>query len=129
MAARDAQIIITATPSTTPLLFARDIAPGTHITAMGSDTPAKQELDPAILEKADAVVADSLSQTRERGEISHALKQTPRLQVHELGQVIESPDLGRTRTDQITVADLTGVAVQDIQIASAVYQALKKESP
>jgi ornithine cyclodeaminase len=128
MAARDAQIIITATPSTSPLLFARDIAPGTHITAMGSDTPAKQELDPAILEKADVVVADSLSQTRERGEISHALKQIPRLQVHELGQVIESPDLGRTRTDQITVADLTGVAVQDIQIASTVYQALKKES-
>jgi len=129
MAAEDAQIIITATPSSSSLLHAGDIGPGTHITAMGSDTPAKQELDPVILEKADIVVADSLSQTRERGEISHALKQgllSPD-RIHELGRVIESPDLGRTVETQITIADLTGVAVQDIQIASAVYQAMKKE--
>ncbi|MCP4721651.1 MAG: ornithine cyclodeaminase family protein, partial [Desulfobacteraceae bacterium] len=103
-----------------------DIRPGTHITAMGSDTPQKQELDSNILKKADLVVADSISQCRERGEISRALAagDLTKDKILELGQVIQSPTPARTSNRQITVADLTGVAVQDVQIASAVYKAL-----
>lgn len=119
-------LIITATPATAPLLRDADVRPGTHITAVGSDTPDKRELDPAILGRADVVVADSISQCLERGEIFHAIEAgvLARDRLVELGDVIADPSLGRTSDDQITVADLTGVAVQDIQISEAVYRAL-----
>ena len=114
------------TPATEPLLRADDIHPGTHITAIGSDAPHKQELDPGILARASLVVADSRAQCRERGEIAHALGAgaiSPD-QVRELGDVIAGNAPRRTDDDQITVFDSTGVAVQDIQIASAVARAM-----
>jgi ornithine cyclodeaminase len=120
-------LIVTATPSHTPLLRADQIRKGTHITAMGSDTREKNELEPAILQKADLVVADSIEQCRVRGEIFHALEAGVLRDgdAVELGKVISDPALGRTCDTQITVADLTGVAVQDIQISKAVYQVLR----
>ncbi|MBW2009867.1 MAG: ornithine cyclodeaminase family protein [Deltaproteobacteria bacterium] len=122
-------LIVTATPSKTPLLSVDMIRQGTHITAMGSDTPEKQELDPKILQKADIVVADSISQCLVRGEIYQAMKagMLEKERIVELGAVIVHPELGRTSEDQITIADLTGVAVQDIQIAKAVYHALESK--
>ena len=120
-------LIVTTTPATEPLLTADAIQAGTHITAMGSDTHHKQELDPAILTKADLIVADSIPQCLERGEIMQAIKHGA-IQADglvELGNVIAGKAAGRTREEQITVADLTGVAVQDIQITTAVYQALR----
>ena len=122
------QLIVTATPAKSPLLQVADVRRGTHITAMGSDTPEKQELDPAILEKADIVVADSIEQCLSRGEIHKALAagRLQREKVRELGRVITDKGLQRTSDDQITVADLTGVAVQDIQIAKAVFRAIDK---
>ena len=119
-------LIVTCTPSTRPLLEAGWIRPGTHITAMGSDTPSKQELDPAILAKADRVVVDSLSQSELRGEVYRAVSAGAigRDRLVELGRVIEDPGLRRASDDEITVADLTGVAVQDIQIAAAVFRAV-----
>ncbi len=120
-------LIITATPSKSPLLSADKVRKGTHITAMGSDTLEKIELDPKILQKADIVVADSISQCLLRGEIHQALKADvlEKERIVELGSVIVNPGLQRTSDDQITIADLTGVAVQDIQIAKAVYHALE----
>ena len=119
-------LIITATPSTTPLIDVKQIKPGTHITAMGSDTHQKQELDPMILQRADRVVADSIEQCLSRGEISKALQAdlVKKENLIELGDVIGGRQPGRTSDEQITVADLTGVAVQDIQIAKAVHEAL-----
>jgi len=121
------KLIVTATPSKSPLLSADLIRQGTHITAMGSDTPEKNELDPRILQKADIIVADSISQCLLRGEIHQALKAgvLEKEQVVELGNVIVNPDLQRTSEEQTTIADLTGVAVQDIQITKAVYHALE----
>lgn len=124
--AQQANVIVTTTPSTTPLLFADDLQPGTHITAMGSDTDTKQELDTSILATADIIVADSISQCRERGEISKALAAgvIEEADIYELGSYISSK-MGSTRkSDSISVVDLTGVAVQDIQIAGAVCQKL-----
>jgi ornithine cyclodeaminase len=120
-------LIVTATPSHTPLLRAEQIRKGTHITAMGSDTREKNELEPAILQKADLVVADSIEQCRVRGEIFHALEAGVIRDgdAVELGNVIADPALRRISDSQITVADLTGVAVQDIQISKAVYQVLR----
>ena len=119
-------LIVTATPSKKPLLQADQIRKGTHITAMGSDTLDKIELDPKILGKADIVVADSISQSLLRGEIYQALKSgcLKKEDVFELGNVIINEELRRGSDDEITVADLTGVAVQDIQISKAVYKAL-----
>ena len=66
--AGECNLIITATPAKKPLLGADDIRPGTHITAMGSDTEDKIELDPEILGRAARVVADSLPQSESRGD-------------------------------------------------------------
>lgn len=128
--AAQCNLIVTATPSKSPLLSADLIRKGTHITAMGSDTPEKNELDPQILQKADIVVADSISQCLLRGEIYQALKAgvLEKERIVELGNVIINPALQRTSEEQATIADLTGVAVQDIQIAKAVYHALENEN-
>ena len=102
-----------------PLIHADQVQPGTHITAMGSDDHGKQELAAGVLGKADLVVADSISQCVDHGECFHAVKEQAidEAAIVELGKVISDPSLGRSRDDQITVADLTGVAIQDIQIA------------
>jgi ornithine cyclodeaminase len=120
-------LIVTATPSKEALLTADEIRPGTHITAMGSDTPDKIELDPAILQKADIIVADSLEQSLSRGEIFQA-RQAGTLdgkKVVELGRVIAGKSSGRTSENQISVADLTGVAIQDIQICKLVSRSIQ----
>jgi ornithine cyclodeaminase len=122
-----ANLIVTCTPATSPLLRAEWIRPGTHITAVGSDTAGKQELDAAILARADRVVVDSLSQSELRGEVFRAVSAGAigRERLVELGRVIEDPGLRRASEDEITVADLTGVAVQDIQISAAVWDRIK----
>ena len=71
--ASECNLIITATASNEPLLNENDILNGTHITAMGSDTPGKRELGPGIIKSADLVVADSIDQCQERGEIALSL--------------------------------------------------------
>jgi ornithine cyclodeaminase len=127
--AQHCNLIITTTTAKNPLLMAADIQPGTHISAIGSDTPDKQELASDILGKANLVVADSLSQCAVRGEIFHATaagELAPNAAV-ELGDVLAGHHPGRVDDGQITVADLTGVAVQDIAIADAVYQAFLAE--
>jgi ornithine cyclodeaminase len=122
-------LIVTATPSKSPLLHTSQIRPGTHITAMGSDTPEKNELDPGILEKADIIAVDSLSQSRSRGEIFQASRsgRLDQNKIFELGNVIQQPEFHRQSEEQISVADLTGVAVQDIQISVAVFEILAKK--
>ena len=120
------QIIVTTTPATSPLLKLEMIAPGTHITAMGSDTSDKCELSPEILDLADIVAADSIEQAIQRGEISQALKagKCNKDKLVELGSIIIDPSKGRTNDQQITIADLSGVAIQDIMIAKAVTDKL-----
>jgi ornithine cyclodeaminase len=118
-------LVVTTTPAKSPFLFRKDLLPGTHITAMGSDTPDKQEVDTQILRDADLVVADSLEQCMVRGEIFKAIEAgvLKKEELVELGNVISGLSQGRTSDQQITIADLTGVAVQDIKIATAVFKA------
>lgn len=121
-------LIVTVTPSKVPLIKGLDFISGTHITAVGSDTKEKQEIDASVLKKADVVVADSVEQCMHRGEIYKALEsgELKKDMVVELGQVISGAMKGRISEDQLSIADLTGVAVQDIKIASAVYHALSE---
>jgi len=119
-------LIVTTTSSSTPLLFAEHIQKGTHITAVGADDAGKQELDAHFFKKADRIIVDSCSQCSIFGDTSFALRAglIASNQMIELGSIIVNLSLGRTSEEQITVADLTGVAIQDLQIAVTAYTAL-----
>ena len=120
------ELIVTTTSAKAPLIKADQIKKGTHITAMGADDHGKQELEAALLAKADILVADSFLQCVEHGECFHALKDNliDEKFILELGHVIKNPNMGRTNNDQISIVDLTGVAIQDIQIAKMVNRFL-----
>lgn len=122
----ECNLIVTTTSARTPLIRADQVQKGMHITAMGSDDHGKQELDAELLGMADLVVADSISQCVDHGECHAAVKNKVLNgdSIVELGDVIKNPTLGRTSDEQITIADLTGVAIQDIQIAKLVDRAL-----
>jgi ornithine cyclodeaminase len=120
-AARSADIIVTTTPSTSPILIADWISSGQHITAMGSDAEHKNEIDPKLVGKADRYIADRLSQTRILGELHHAIAAglaSADTEFPELGAVIAGKAAGRTNDGEITFADLTGTGVQDTAIAT-----------
>lgn len=117
-------VVVTTTPSTTPVLMADWLRPGQHITAMGSDQHIKNELEPACLHRADVYVPDRLSQTRAMGELRSAIDAgliAAEARFPELGDVIAG-GRGRTSPDQITIADLTGTGVQDTAIATLARQ-------
>ena len=116
-----ADIIVTTTPAAEPILRADWLSPGQHVTAMGSDAEHKNELDPAILARADLYVADSLAQTRRLGELHHAIAAgsvAADAVFPELGAIIAGTAPGRPSATAITVADLTGTGVQDTAIAT-----------
>tara|TARA_B100000902_G_scaffold400056_1_gene475305 strand:- start:17480 stop:18433 length:954 start_codon:yes stop_codon:yes gene_type:complete len=123
---KKSNLIVTTTNANESLINKEDVQIGTHITAIGSDTPDKRELDPEILNISDAVVVDSISQSLERGETKNALdkKLIKEKNLIELGEIIYSNKKIRRNNEEITVADLTGVAVQDIMITNAVYEQL-----
>ena len=120
-----ADVVITATASREPLLWAEWLAPGAHVTALGSDQPDKQELDPGVLGGADLVVVDSLTQCLRIGELHHAVDAgaVDPAAVVELGAIAAGAAAGRTREDQLTICDLTGVGVQDVAAAGLVLAA------
>ncbi|QRM46576.1 ornithine cyclodeaminase family protein [Rhizobium sp. BG4] len=116
------RIIVTTTPSIVPHLHGAMIRKGTHITAMGADTPEKRELHADVFSAADMVVVDSRVQGSLRGDLKGALDAgTVDIgRVSELGQIIAGDAKARSGADQVTIASLTGLAVQDVAIASAV---------
>ena len=128
-AVRGAGIVITTTPSTAPLVHADWLDAGTHVTAVGSDEPTKQELDPAVLGRAAVVAVDDRRQTASFGELHHAIEGGVRTEddVVTLGELLEGVAPGRTSADDITVADLTGVGVQDAAIAALVVREAARE--
>jgi ornithine cyclodeaminase len=116
-------LLVTTTASRAPLFRADAVRPGTHITAVGADAPGKQELDPRLFSRAALVVVDSRAQCSDHGELAHALAAgTVSLdRVVELGDVLARHGVPRA-AEAITVCDLTGVAVQDIVIATHVLR-------
>ncbi|HVH67528.1 MAG TPA: hypothetical protein VM716_06635 [Gemmatimonadales bacterium] len=126
-AVRDHRVIVTATASTTPLIKAAWVTPGMHITSVGTGSPEKVELEPGVLAKADKLIADRVSQTERYGNLHHAVTAgaVTRDKVYaELGDLAAGRRAGREGADEITVADLTGVGVQDAAIAQAVVETL-----
>lgn len=124
--ARNCNLIVTATPATSPILLSDALPSGVHITAVGADTEGKQELDPAILDRAGMLVVDSFEQCRAHGEIHKAVLNNlvSEDRLIEMGEVIEQHTRSR-KADDITIADLTGIATQDIQISRYVLEYAK----
>jgi ectoine utilization protein EutC len=115
---RGSSILVTTTPARAPLVEAQWLHPGLHITAMGSDSPEKNELAPAVLTRADRFVCDRESQSATVGELRAARAAGLAVEVTELGLICLGRASGRERAEEITVCDLTGTGVQDTAIAT-----------
>lgn len=124
-ACRGCDIIVTTTASTTPVIQQDWVRPGTHITAVGADAPGKQELDTRLVARADRLIVDLRSQCLDHGEVATAAQAglVEADQLVELGDVLDQRSPGRTEDEQITIADLTGIAAQDIAMARMVVSA------
>lgn len=109
------RLMVTCTASRSPLLEAADIEEGTHISAVGADSPGKQELDPEILRRAGLLLADSITQCAKLGELQHAPDQLRR--AVEIGKYLEHPAPAAS-----SVADLTGLGVEDLFIAEWIHE-------
>jgi ornithine cyclodeaminase len=130
-ATEGSEVVITVTAAREPLLREDWVFTGTHITAVGSDAPEKCEVMGQVLAKADKVVADRLAQCLALGEIHHAVAGgfIEPASVHgELGELLAGQKPGREREDEITLADLTGVGVQDAAVADFVMAQAEEHS-
>ncbi|MCP4203579.1 MAG: ornithine cyclodeaminase family protein [bacterium] len=125
--ASGSDVVCTSTPSRKPVVDRAWILPGTHINALGADGPGKQELDIAILKDAKVVI-DDLHQAEGGGEINVALSRGE-LEVEDLyaslGEVAAGMKPGREASDELTVFDSTGLAIQDVAVARIVYEQAK----
>ncbi len=126
--AQAADILVTATPSSIPLVARDWVKPGTHINAIGADAAGKQELDPRILQAAKIVV-DDWAQASHSGEINVPLSQgelSPEDVYGSLGEVVAGKKPGRQDPEEITVFDSTGLVIQDLSLGFAVYLKAKE---
>lgn len=124
-------VVITCTPSTQAIVPVAVVKPGTHIVAMGADSLGKQELDPRIFGLARVIMTDDREQCAHRGELAHAIGAgvlTDKAGVS-LGQVLAGDVAGRLSDDDVTVADLTGLAAQDIAIAALAIELIQSAPP
>lgn len=120
-----ADIVVTATPAREPLFSADWIRPGTHVASMGSDAAGKQELPPALFERA-ALFCDHPAQAVVMGDLQHFSGDRERIVA--LGDVLLGRADGRTSPDQITVFDSSGIAMQDLTIARCLVAAKQAQT-
>lgn len=122
-------VLTTLTPSRKPVVLNDWITGGIHINAMGADAPGKEELDPLILKRAKIIV-DDFEQAVHSGEVNVPISSgfIDRSCIHaELGEIIAGLKKGRESSDEVTVFDSTGLAIQDVIVASYVYsEAVKR---
>jgi len=123
-AAAQADIVVTTTFATDPVVKKAHINPGTHINAIGADAQGKQELEASLLLGAKIVI-DELEQARHSGEInvpfSRGLLKTDDI-YGTLGEIAAGMKKGRENDNEITIFDSTGLAIQDIICAKLVYE-------
>jgi alanine dehydrogenase len=123
----EADVVVTTTPSTRPVVMNRHIKPGTHINAIGADAPGKQELEPGILLRGKIVV-DDVEQASHSGEINVPLSQGV-IKVDDiygtLGDIVVGKKRGRESDEEITIFDSTGLAIEDVICAGLAYEESK----
>jgi len=116
-AVSESDLVITATPGAGPLFDAGAVRAGTHLNCVGADTAGKRELPPGVLERARLVV-DDREQALQLGELQWA-RETPCI---ELGaMLLDEAPFSRAASD-ITVFDMTGLALQDLTVGRLIYQ-------
>lgn len=121
---KEADILITLTPSKTPIVYANWLKKGVHINAMGADAPGKQELDPEILKKGKIIVDDT-EQTLHSGEVNVPISKgmLKKEDIYaELGEIIVGNKKGRTNESEITIFDSTGLAILDVAVGHLIYR-------
>lgn len=127
--AAEADVVVTTTPSTKPIISSQHIMPGTHINAIGADAKGKEELEPDLLRKAKIVV-DNIEQASHSGEINLPLSQGL-IKIEDiaatLGEVVAGFKRVRESDDDITIFDSTGLAIQDIATARVVFEKARKK--
>jgi ornithine cyclodeaminase/alanine dehydrogenase-like protein (mu-crystallin family) len=124
LAARDMDIVITATTSREPVLYGDWLAEGTHLNVIGSNFLHKAEIDAIAVRRSQTIIVDSKDQARlEAGDFVQALEEgTLRWsEVHELGQVIVGRYAGRLHAQDITMFKSLGIALEDVAVAAKVY--------
>ena len=115
-------MVLTATSSATPVLRREWLRPGTHITAMGSSTPASSELDGPTMAAGRLFVDRAQSTRNESGEFLNACKQgylSADTELNELGAVLEGQATGRVNDEEITIFKSLGLAFEDVLTAAA----------
>lgn len=123
-AVRSADIVVTVTTATRPLLGLADIGPGAFVAGVGADNPAKHELGPDLL-KASRVIVDSLAQASAMGDLHHAIEAGAMRAADvrgELAQLAAGQVAGRTHGDELWVFDSTGLSIQDLAAAAMIYE-------
>jgi alanine dehydrogenase len=124
-AVRDADIVITSTTSTNPVVEGRWLKRGTHINAIGANFPQKRELDEDAVRRCDIIVADSRQQSREEaGDLIQVFADDVSAwqQVHELADIVGRKIPGRTSPEQVTLFKSNGLAIEDVVVAGRVYE-------
>ena len=124
-AVREADILITSTTSSTPVVEGRWLKPGTHINAIGANFPQKRELDAAAIDRANVIFVDSSEQAKmEAGDLIQSFEKTPSRweNVKELAHLVAGRAQGRTSREQITLFKSSGIAIEDVVTAGKVYE-------
>lgn len=129
-AAREADVICTATTSTRPVLHAADVKPGVHINGIGAYTPEMQEIDEEIVRRSRIVVDARSGALAEAGDLLIALQKGVIRQADiyaEIGEIAAGIKPGRQRADEITFFKSVGNAVQDASVARAIFDAARQQ--
>ena len=126
---KNCNLVITTTPSNAALILANDVQPGTHIVAMGTDNPGKQELDAALFPRAAVIMVDDHDQCVHHGDLGHAVRSglVPEDVDISLGAVLAGEKPGRKSDNDITIVDLTGIAAEDMAVAALVWSRQSQE--
>ena len=122
--ARESDVLVTCTTSRAPVVGPGDVRPGTLVAAVGADHPEKVEVAPQLMAQS-TVVVDVLEQAAEFGDLHHAIRAglMDRGGVRaELGEVVAGRKPGRCSEAEVIIFDSTGMALQDVAAAAAVYE-------
>jgi ornithine cyclodeaminase/alanine dehydrogenase-like protein (mu-crystallin family) len=124
-AVRGADIIVTSTTSTNPVLDGSWLVPGMHINAIGANFPRKHELDGEAIRRCDVIAVDSREQSKiESGDLIQMYGDDKRRwsSVTELAEIVAGKASGRGTAEQITLFKSNGIAIEDIVVAGRIYE-------
>ena len=122
---RDADIAITITSSSRPVMSGEWLSPGTHVNAAGANHRMRRELDDEAVRRSNTIVADDVEQAKiECGDLIHPIERglLQWEQVRNLSAVVAGREPGRTSDGDVTLFESQGLALEDIVTGIKVYQ-------